>query len=154
MYKDEITVELRNTRNDFIETRWNQLYLLAKDSDADAVKYLFTVNAGGAVATLAYLGTISTSDITNTLTMKISLTLFFIGLILVGILKANTLTRMESLFKNYRMLVNQYYNNKITWDEVIESDEKKVGQPLLPYILGYLSFGCFILGSIVGAFTL
>lgn len=146
----DMTEETRNIRNDYIQKRWSQLQALSKESGEHAIKYLFTVNAGGAVATLAYLG----SKTNSTIGIKVSLVLFFIGLIFVGILKAYTLHQHEALFSHYREQVTRYYNNQIEWDTLIKSDEEKVGNPLAPYVFGYIGFGCFIFGSIVGACTL
>ena len=54
----ETPKELRDERVEHINTRWGQLYELEKESGHTALSYLFITNSGGAVATLAFIGTI------------------------------------------------------------------------------------------------
>lgn len=149
-YDDGMTDDMRTIRNDTIQSRWSQLHALSKESGENAIKYLFAVNSGGSVATLTYLG----SKINSTIGIKISLMIFFFGLITVGILKAYTLHKHEGLFANYQKQVAKYYENQIGWSDLLKSDNDKVGSPIVPYIFGYISFACFIVGSIIGAYTL
>lgn len=57
----------------------------------------------------------------------------------------------ESLFVNYKFIVNQYYEGRISWQELLEADEKKVGNAKAPYILGCAAFLCFVIGCGTGA---
>jgi hypothetical protein len=150
-YNDKnLAPELRMIRDNYMNSRWGQLHSLSKETGDSAIKYLFTVNAGGAVAVLAYLGAVSGS-LPAVLSAKVSLVLFFIGLLFVGFYKAYMVHNHEGLFKHYRSLVSDYYECKIGWGALIKSDETKVGNPLAPYIFGYISFGSFIGGCISGA---
>ena len=150
-YSDEnLSPELRNSRDNHINNRWSQLYSLSKDSGESAIKYLFTTNAGGAVAVLTYLGAIASNG-ESQLLAKLALAIFFIGIISVGVYKAYMVHNFESLFSHYQQLVSEYYDEKIGWGALIKSDETKVGKPIAPYIFGYISFFSFIIGSIVAA---
>ena len=150
-YSDKnLSPELRNTRDNHIINRWFQLYSLSKDSGESAIKYLFATNAGGAVAVLAYLGAIASNGEPHLLA-KLSVIIFFIGIIFVGIYKAYMVHRFESLFSHYQLLVSEYYDDKTGWGALTKSDETKVGKPIAPYIFGYISFFSFIVGSIVAA---
>lgn len=150
-YNDQnLTNELRKLRNDNINSRWSQLYEVSKESGESAIKYLFTTNAGGAVAVLAYLGSVSGNG-GAAISAKIALVLFFLGLLFVGFYKVYMVHDHEGLFDHYKGLVDDYYDNKIGWDALIKSDETKVGKSKAPYILGYISFAAFILGCISGA---
>lgn len=151
-YTDEkLSDELRKIRNNYINDRWIQLHALSKESGESAIKYLFTTNAGGAVAVLAYLGAISGNG-EPVLSAKIALVLFFIGLLFVGLYKAYMVRDHEGLFDHYTKLVDEYYEGKIGWGALVKSDETKVGSSLTPYILGYISFAAFFGGCISGAF--
>jgi len=150
-YTDKnLSNELRELRNNYINNRWEQLHSLSKETGDSAIKYLFATNAGGAVAVLAYLGSVSGNG-EPALSAKVALVLFFTGLLFVGFYKAYMVHEHESLFEHYKSLVNKYYENKIGWGMLVESDEIKVGNSPTPYILGYISFASFIGGCISGA---
>ncbi len=141
----------REIRNEFISKRWEQLYEISNTAGDDAIKYLFATNAGGAVAVLAYLGTLAENGV-SLLSVKFALLLFFIGIVLVGIYKANQVHYNGGLFKNYQSLVKKYYDQEIGWEAMSNSDAEKVGEPIAPYLLGYASFTSFILGCLIGAY--
>jgi len=48
---------LRKILGGYINQRWEQLYELEKEWGERALKYLLLTNAGGAIATLSFLGT-------------------------------------------------------------------------------------------------
>ena len=150
-FDEKVTDELRDIRNKFVNERWEQLYNLSKESSESAIKYLFTTNAGGGVAVLTYLGAIVDKGVPH-VNAKVSLGLFFIGIIFVGIYKAYIVHFHEGLMNNYKNLVNDYYDSKIGWNSLLESDESNVGSSKVPYILAYISFGCFIVGSAIGSY--
>jgi len=149
-FDEDVTDEVRLLRNKHIENRWAQLYQLSKESGDTAIQYLFTVNAGGCVAILTYMGTISSNDTIPSLSINFSLAFFFFGLLFVGIYKAYMIHFYENLFKNYREITTNYYNEKIEWVEKLRLDEEKIGDSFIPKLLGYLSFGFFIFGFIIG----
>ena len=152
-FDKSVTEEMRKSRDSHINQRWGQLYSLAKDAGESAIKYLFTVNAGGAVATLAYLGSTSVKN-PDTNCIKISLLLFFLGIIFIGIYKAYGVHYLESLFDKYQKLVDDYYLEEKGWKEFLDADNANVDKSLIPYLLCYASFFCFIFGSIVGTWGL
>lgn len=143
---DERRVQIKN----YIDNRWRQLHSLSKESGDSSIKYLFTTNAGGAVAVLAYLGSIS-SNVEPTLSAKIALVFFFIGILFVGFYKAYMVHAHEGLFEYYRSLVNEYYEDKIGWSELMKADETKSKNSFIPYIFGYISFAAFVGGCVSGA---
>lgn len=148
--KDGRHDELRSHRNNYVNLRWAQLYGLSKEASESALKYLFLTNAGGAVAVLAYLGSVSASQI-PAISAKVALVIFFVGLLFVGLYKAYMVHDRESLFVNYKFIVNEYYEGRISWQELLEADEKKVGNAKAPYIMGYAAFLCFVIGCGTGA---
>jgi hypothetical protein len=80
-----------------INERWRQLHALEKEWAERAVQYLFLTNAGGAIATLSFLG--ASEKAFNRTGLKWSLALFVAGLILVGFVIAKTYYHMSGLFK-------------------------------------------------------
>ncbi|KUJ75764.1 hypothetical protein AVO42_10805 [Thiomicrospira sp. XS5] len=147
----DLTDELRTLRGEHIQSRWKQLHALSKETGESTIKYLFTTNAGGAVAVLAYLGSVSGNGI-PAFSAKIALFFFFCGLLSVGIYQAYMVHNHEGLFVHYKGLVKDYYGEKISWNGLLEADETKVGNSKIPYILGYSAFVFFILGCFAGAF--
>lgn len=147
----EFLQETTDIRNNYIKGRWEQLYGLCKETNEDIHKYLFATNAGGAVAILAYLGSVAGNG-GSLIAAKTALGYFFIGLILLGILKAYILHHYESLDTNYKAGVKKYYERTMEWEALVKSDEDKVGNSKIPYIIGYGSFFAFILGCLVGGF--
>lgn len=150
MTTEEAERQLRRIRGQHIEGRWSQLYHLSKESGDSAIRYLFTTNAGGAVAVLAYLGSVVQSGGVPW-TAKFALVCFFTGLLFVGFYRIYLVHHHEGLFENYKKLVGSYYEDDINWHQLLKADEEKVGSSKLPYVFGYLSFLNFICGCIAGA---
>ena len=148
----ETSPELRKERIDHINLRWGQLYELEKETGQTALHYLFLTNAGGAAATLAFIGSIGRNNIE--FEAKIALGLFVLGLIFSGISRAKQFYHMSGLFKNWKSLVSSYFSDKKTWEEVGAEDDTKAVDNFWDYGIPYISFGCFIGGSAVGFIAL
>ena len=138
--------------NGHINQRWVQLYELEKEWGERALKYLLLTNSGGAIATLSFLG--ASPETINLLGAKIALFLFVFGVFLVGISTAKTYHHMSNLFAAWRIDVNNYYSDKVTWEHLQEEDKKRATESFWDYAFPYISFGCFIAGSISGAISL
>lgn len=132
----------------FIDERFNQLIALSKDAVERALKYLFLANAGGAAATLSFLGAVNA--IRTQWAPKVALTFFVLGLILVGVHTAIWVHYSESLYSNFRRDVTQFYQNQITFEAMAADDFKRSQKTKWLYIVGYLTFGCFIAGAAIG----
>ena len=143
---------VRQSLNGHINQRWGQLYKLEKEWAERALKYLMLTNSGGAIVTMGFLGASPTAI--NMLGAKISLFLFVLGIFLVGISTAKTFHHMSSLFKAWKQDVDHYYSDKITWEHMQEQDKNRAVEDYWDYVIPYSSFGCFIGGSISGAFSL
>jgi hypothetical protein len=76
-----------------IDQRWAQLHALEKEWSEKVVQYLFLTNAGGAAATLGFLG--ASEKAFNQAGVKLSLGLFILGLILVGFVTAKAYYHMS-----------------------------------------------------------
>ena len=150
MTPEEAEKQLRRIRGQHIEGRWSQLYPLSKESGDSAIRYLFTTNAGGAVAVLSNLGSVAQNG-GAPWSAKVALICFFTGLLFVGFYRVYIVHHHEGLFENYKRLVNLYYEDGIDWQQLLKADEEKVGNSKVPYVFGYLSFFSFISGCIAGA---
>jgi len=150
MTTEEAEKQLRRIRGQHIEGRWSQSYHLSRESGDSAIRYLFSTNAGGAVAVLAYLGSVAQNG-GAPWTAKFALVCFFTGLLFVGFYRIYLVHHHEGLFENYKKLVSSYYEDDINWHQLLKADEEKVGNSKLPYVFGYLSFFNFIFGCIAGA---
>lgn len=137
--------------NAHINRRWGQLYELEKEWGDKALKYLFLTNAGGAIATLSFLG--AAKELTGVGT-KVALFLFVLGIVFAGIATAKTFHHMSGLLKKYKQGVEDFYADKITWTALCDADEERAVASRLDYLFPYLSFFCFILGSGAGAYAL
>ena len=136
---------------EFISQRWFQLYNLDKDWAERALKYLLLTNAGGAIATMSFIGA---SKVRVQMGTKLALSLFLAGIIIVGILIAKTYHHMAGLFRNWKMDSDKYLKDKISWDELIEADKNRSQDSKADIFLAYLGGACFIAGVIFGICSL
>ncbi len=137
--------------NAHINRRWGQLYELEKEWGERALKHLFLTNSGGAIATLSFMGA---EKGYNSLGTKIALFLFVLGIVFAGISTAKTFHHMSGLLKKYKQGVEDFYADKITWASLADDDKERAVPDCLDYIIPYLSFLCFIVGSGIGAYAL
>lgn len=143
---------VRQNLNEHINQRWKQLYELEKEWGERALRYLLMTNSGGAITTLSFLG--AYKGALNLSGVKISLTLFVVGIFLVGISTAKTFHHLSGLLKKFKIDVDHYYADKITWYHLHEEDKVRAVEDKWDYIIPYASFGCFIAGCISGALAL
>ncbi len=152
-FNNSVPKEIIQQKVDSINYRWKELYELEVKYGDDAMKYLFYVNAGGAAAVLAFIGT-SSPAIGNLCSIKFSLILFAVGLILDGLLIAFQLHRAGSIFDQWRNDANAYYNQQKKYSELINADDDRSDRSKMAFVLGYFSLGAFILGLIFGGVAL
>lgn len=143
----------RSGRLKYIDTRWDQLLRLVEESELRALKYLTLTNAGGAVATLSFLG--ASEAVRNLLLPKISLGFFVFGVFTVGVLAALSAHKMGFLFRGWKTTANKYTSDEITWGTLLADDSARVEKGRSTIIaVAYVSFACFITGSFVGLWAL
>jgi hypothetical protein len=135
-----------------INERWRQLHALEKEWAERAVQYLFLTNAGGAIATLSFLG--ASEKAFNRTGLKWSSALFVSGLILVGFVVAKTYYHMSGLFKHYRRAVDSYFHDQMTWDDMNRQDVRRSEDKFVGHVLPWAAFLFFALGCIVGGYSL
>ena len=132
----------------FIDARFNQLVAVSKDAIERALKYLFLSNAGGAAATLSFLGAVPAMR--TQWALKGALAFFVVGLILVGVHTAIWVHFTDWLFMSLRSDVTKLFQNQIAWETMMAEDAKRAAKTTWLYASGYLAFGCFIAGAAIG----
>lgn len=143
----------RSGRLKYVDTRWEQLLRLVEESEFRALKYLTLTNAGGAVATISFLG--ASESVRKLLLPKISLGFFIVGLLAVGVLVALSAHKMAYLFREWKLTANKYISNETTWGVLLEEDSARIKKGHLTIIsFAYIAFVCFIAGALVGLWAL
>ena len=148
MKQTEITTEIQRERFEYINSRWRQLYELEKETGLAALQYLFLTNAGGAATTLAFIGTVHADKIH--VGAKVALAFYVVGIILSGVSRAQQFHRMSMLFRHWKYLVDEYFKGSLDYQHILEADKSKSGYDKPGIVIGYCSFGCFIVGSTIG----
>lgn len=127
--------------------RWQQLNGLVITHTEGALTALLTVNGGALAGTLAFIGAVP--NFRNSCLAMIGLTLFAIGLVLAGATRAYTLETMKSLQKNWVSDFQSYIAEQLTWSQLLGNDNARVKhQEWRGPLLGYSSFGAFLLGLV------
>ena len=139
----------QKNENDYISSRWSQFYELEKEWGQTAIKYLVMFNAGGAIATLSFVGALGASQIGNT--AIIALSLFVAGVVIAGFMVAHAYKTCSSLFKHFRLDEAKHSRGDLSYEDFLSADEARVPSGKLETALGYLSFACFIVGCVIGA---
>lgn len=135
-----------------INQRWGQLHQLEKEWGERAFAYLMVTNAGGAIATLSFLGA---SDRALQLAgVKWALVLFVLGIVLVGVNIAKTYHDFSRLYRGWNQDAKVFLEGKITWEHLHERDNARSPDRFWDYVLGYAAFLCFISGSLIGGVSL
>ncbi|MCC7407700.1 MAG: hypothetical protein IT442_06485 [Phycisphaeraceae bacterium] len=135
-----------------INTRWEQLYFLEKEAIDRAIKYLFYVNAGGAVAVLGFIG--ANQEISSLVSVKVTLSFFILGLLMVGCFNAWKYYSITSLFRHWREGVRQYYAGELGLSAIQKKDEELSSQECLGKVLAWGSFICIWAGCVSGAWAI
>jgi len=148
----QLDASVRDNLVRHIDNRWEQLYSLEKDWGEKSLRFLLVTNAGGAIATLSFLG--ASDEALNLRGTKIALFLFVVGVLFVGISVGKNFHHMSKLFKSYKVDVDKFFKDKISWQSLNDEDSKRAKETFLDYVFPYLSLVCFISGCIAGAFAL
>lgn len=138
-------------RNEYIEERWRQLHGLEKEWGDRALKYLLVTNSGGAIAVLSFIGAEKSSD--PDMGVKITLFLFVLGIVLVGISMAMTFHHISGLFLSWKSDAKRYHANQISWTNLTGRDNERSKVRYIDYAVPYAAFTCFVMGCMFGAFS-
>lgn len=143
--------ELEKFKNDYIASRWSQLYELQKEWGTLAVKYLILLNSGGAVATLGFIGSAGAANVPSQ--AKWALLFFVIGIVLGGTMIAHANHTIPTRFKNWQAGVARYQKGELTYEQLCEHDDNALDydEEETDQTLGHVAFACFIIGCAIGA---
>jgi hypothetical protein len=152
MKLSETNDEQRKLHLDYIENRWSQLQELTVERAVEAWKYLMLTNSGSAIAVLSFMG--ANKTLTPIPGAPWMLSAFILGVIFVGFGHAVGYYRANWLFEHWRNEVENYFSEKVTWDELIERDRHRTKYFIWADIIGWASFICFLAGLGIGIVNL
>lgn len=151
-YSSELDRATLEHREEFIAHRWAELYKISNKAADETKKFLFIVNAGGAVAMLSFIG--ANGDARISAGTKWALVLFCCGLVAVGILHIRITHRVYGLFNAWRKNSAKYWKQEIGYTQLTTEDEKRTDSDFLEFFIGYVSAFFFLAGLIIGGITL
>ncbi|MGQ2979326.1 MAG: hypothetical protein ACT6Q9_06480 [Polaromonas sp.] len=149
----ELTTERKEYFIGRVNHRWAQLHAIEKEWGDRAYKFLLLTNAGGAIATLSFLG--AKPDDLLIFYTKLALGMFMTGVVFTGIATAQRLHRAGRLLNRYRADTEKFFGDQLSWIDLYKSDEKRaLTFNLWNYLLPYTSFFAFIAGVAAGGVAL
>ena len=145
----EISKEDRPWFISHIETKADLVLKESQDARLAALRFLFFVNAGGAVATASFIATAEKFD-DNRLVWAL---IYFIGgLVCVGALNAFRYHVSIKVADVWIANLNFFYKNEVSWKDLFSKTEEANPARLFKYLdplIGYCSFASFILGCLL-----
>lgn len=125
--------------------RFGQLNALVVSNAEGAWQFLLAVNGGGAVAVLAFIG--SVQSLHKQAWPFGVLALFVIGLLFIAWGRGYVFHHMSKLLDRWDAQYSRLRNDQISWDAMVEADRAaaKKGE-LLPWVLAYASLATFLVG--------
>lgn len=140
-----------SNQNAYYQRRWTQLNDLLVGFTEQVVKYIFSVNLAGAGATLTFLGAVS--KLREFSWPYIAFTFFLGGLVLAGVLQVLMLHKAEYLLNGWKQDFQSFIESKVTWTELIDQDDDRVARfQVVPYLIGYGAFACFLIGVLLSVY--
>ena len=149
----DVPTDLERKREDYHNQRFWQLNSLITQNSAGAYGYLLSVNGGGAVALLAYIGAVQ--SIRTSTWPYIALAFFMLGLIFVGLTYAFNAHNLQRLQDGWNQDVGLYYQRQITWAKVLKDDRDRAKNfSWVPWVLPWLAFALFLVGVIFSTYKI
>lgn len=134
-------------------SRFNQLVTLTAGANEGVWQYLLAVNGGAVAGMVGFIGAVA--EYRSAVWSYIALFIFVLGLVIVGIARAHSIHRTNSVFLGWNSVMEKYYSGEITWSEALQKDEENTSnQAAIPWILGWTSFGLFLCGLSVVAYAM
>lgn len=149
MTRDEVTNEHAKLLNDWTNVEWNRCMALRAAFENHAITYLLTGNGGGAATVIAFAGSASYA----TSLVYWSLSLFIAGVVFCGLGIAIALTRMSWLSRELSREQDLFNKGKIGYLQFHHNHNQRFKRRTGGTLVGYLSFGCFILGVLLSVST-
>lgn len=149
MIREEVTNEHAKRLNDWASVEWNRCMALRAAFENHAITYLLTGNGGGAATVIAFAGSAAYA----TSLVYWSLALFIAGLLFCGLGISIALTRMSWLSRELSREQDLFNKNKIGYLQFHHNHSERFKKKTGGTLVGYLSFGCFILGMLLSVST-
>lgn len=135
------------SENQYLNDRWYQIQSLIQKAADDGLKYLTILNGGG---TLALLSFIAASPSKSNNCLWLSFVIFFIGLMLVGVVHLWRYTLLESMLTKWGKDSDNYRVGKLQYEELIEKDNKRAKKGDKIFYLAVICFFMPIVGFAIG----
>jgi hypothetical protein len=148
MKLSETTGEQRKTHLEYVDNRWKQLYDMSNERAEKAWAYLMLINSGSAVAVLSFMG--ANKSLTPIPSAPLMLLCFLLGLVLVGVGHATAYYRSMWLYTGWRDNVGEYFEDKITWHELLDHDRNRSRYFIWADVVAWGAFISFLTGVGVG----
>jgi len=141
--RERLYLDLRSVSEKFTEFH--------RESGHRVMQQLFYVNAGGAVAVLTYLGTVSAVS-THTPALMIALGCFTVGVILVQVANAIEFAAWGRIARQWRGDTTRFWGSQLTLEQVVLESEKIAKGKLMKWGVGTASaaFAFFVAGCVIG----
>jgi len=137
-------------RQQRIATRAELLWKLTEACEAAFSKYLLLSTAGGAVATLSFMGT--APELRRMWGPRIALVAFMVGVVMCGAVLAARARTTSRTYVRFVEDVAKFRKADISWDELASRCSPKYGTKLNT-ALEVITFVCLIVGAAAGVFT-
>jgi len=127
------------------QERFSQLNALVVSNAEGAWQFLLAVNGGGAVAVLAFIG--SVQSLQKQVWPFCVLALFVIGLLFIAWGRGYVFHHMSRLLDRWDDQYARLQNDEISWDVMVEADRTAAKKgDRLPWVLAYASLATFLIG--------
>ena len=144
-----------NERQTYIRNRWQQLAIATRESRKESAKFVAFVNAGGAVALLAFIGAIAQGNpkaaVLKSEVLQWSLAAFVCGVIVSCLTLVIESIRISGLFAKWRKGVSEFYDDQIGFNTMLQNDLKQASETdIVERFLVGIALFCFLLGAGLG----
>lgn len=146
------TREMAEFRWLFNQSRYQQLATMANSATEGVWQYLLAVHGGAVAGMLGFIGAVPAYR--NTGWSYAALLVFVLGLVVLGVARAHSVHRTNSITLHWIDVMDRYYNGDITWSQACQADIDKVKvRKWIPWVLGWTSMVLFVVGIALAAYT-
>lgn len=133
------TAEMAEFRWHHHNSRFDQLVTLTSGAHEGVWQYLLAVNGGAVAGMIGFIGAVQ--EYRSAVWSYVALLIFVLGLVLVGVGRAHSIHRTNTVFMGWNSLMEKYYSGELSWSEALQKDvENTDKQASIPWLLGWASF--------------
>lgn len=136
----------------YIRHRWQFLYNSAIEQEAIASKYFTALNAGGAVAVLAYLGSIDKILVEDFKQLYWAVAAFSLGLLVMASYQWCSKKRYDTIASKFMENTRRFNRGEISFEELLDKDNQE-SRPA--YYLDHhlkIALACFTVGGAIAGY--